>query len=596
MNKRKTVLFLLSVLLAGWAVYSCSMDELEAPAFEDSGRYGGFGAREARAYFEANATDLSVPCFDPKPGSKSSWRDNIELIPEWGEAIETGHSAVSLIEVPLKSYTDNIGKEILVENGEYGKDHQQELTRRLIIARHDTCQTDMFIITIVPSMDYGGDVVKSVEDFRYLGGGDFTGYVFCSTLEGKFFKAFSYTDGKSNGRLNVATKSQLEYLRKVAPESIENCVIFRFQELPRLSQKTYTKSSDWPDDWCSHGCPPGGCETCSPHGGSGGSGSGSGSGWQPGDGDGDDTTIDYELGEVIVPGTRLCPGGCKQPINMCTCLCDCGSGKYKRVCTCAEYPAPDPEKDKDPTPVPDPEVGGENQGGGEGNGSVNPAVSTRFSNASSLGLQDREKLNEALEQLLGDCVYGKIDAALTKDGLWEEINLEMQIDENSQGVGAITKQNVFKFGGVEHITAGTIAHEWIHLYQRYLGGVDVFDSSFSGMAEFEVALFQDIVIYLGNKGENLDRPTDGIIGAPSWTGNLISVPGGNSMRREYMAWLKEICKDNKVPTAIDQASFMEWCKYFGTYSAYSRLPYNYENESYGTGILMSLLEIIHDCF
>ena len=79
------------------------------------------------------------------------------------------------IEVPLKSYTDNIGKEILVENGEYGKDHQQELTRRLIIARHDTCQTDMFIITIVPSMDYGGDVVKSVEDFRYLGGGDFTG-------------------------------------------------------------------------------------------------------------------------------------------------------------------------------------------------------------------------------------------------------------------------------------------------------------------------------------------------------------------------------------------------------------------------------------
>ena len=91
MSKRKTVLFLLSVLLAGWAVYSCSMDELEAPAFEDSGRYGGFGAREARAYFEANATDLSVPCFDPKPGSKSSWRDNIELIPEWDTGMGRGN-------------------------------------------------------------------------------------------------------------------------------------------------------------------------------------------------------------------------------------------------------------------------------------------------------------------------------------------------------------------------------------------------------------------------------------------------------------------------------------------------------------------------
>lgn len=94
MSKRKTVLFLLSVLLAGWAVYSCSMDELEVPAFEDSGRYGGFGAREARAYFEAHATDLSVPRFDPKPGSKSSWRENIELIPEWGEAIETGGNSM----------------------------------------------------------------------------------------------------------------------------------------------------------------------------------------------------------------------------------------------------------------------------------------------------------------------------------------------------------------------------------------------------------------------------------------------------------------------------------------------------------------------
>ena len=577
MSKRKTVLFLLSVLLAGWAVYSCSMDELEAPAFEDSGRYGGFGAREARAYFEAHATDLSVPRFDPKPGSKSSWRDNIELIPEWGEAIETGHSAVSLIEVPLKSYTDNIGKEIRVENGEYGKDHQQELTRRLIIARHDTCQTDMFII----------------EDFRYLGGGDFTGYVFCSTLEGKFFKAFSYTDGKSNGRLNVATKSQLEYLRKVAPESIENCVIFRFHEFPRLSQKTYTKSSDWPSDWCSHGCPPGGCETCSPHGGSGGSGSGSGSGWQPGDGDGDDTTIDYELGEVIVPGTRLCPGGCKQPINMCTCLCDCGSGKYKRVCTCAEYPAPDPEKDKDPTPVPDPEVGGENQGGGEGNGSVNPAVSTRFSNASSLGLQDREKLNEALEQLLGDCVYGKIDAALNSN-LWEKTTLEIEIGGTS-GQASISSNNVFRFGSSDDITTDALTHEWLHLYQRYCGGIDVFNSSYGGMAEFERSLFEDIIIYLKNEG-SIERAKGDLITFNSWIQNLTG-PEARAMRTDYINWLGELCKNNQPPTEIDQGMFMEWCKRYGkNVRVYSNMGYDFENENYGTKSLMDLLEIIRDCF
>ena len=223
------------------------------------------------------------------------------------------------IEVPLKSYTDNIGKEILVAN------------------------------------------------FRYLGGGDFTGYVFCSTLEGEFVKAFGYTNGRCNGQVYAIPASRAAELKKERPELFVNSKVFRFQELPRLSQKTYTKSSDWPSDWCSHGCPPGGCETCSPHGGSGGSGSGSGSGWQPGDGDGDDTTIDYELGEVIVPGTRLCPGGCKQPINMCACLCDCGSGKYKRVCTCAEYPAPGTNENKDPNAG----TGGTNSGVGSSSSNDN---------------------------------------------------------------------------------------------------------------------------------------------------------------------------------------------------------------------------------
>ena len=379
MNKRKTVLFLLSVLLAGWAVYSCSMDELEAPAFEDSGRYGGFGAREARAYFEANATDLSVPCFDPKPGSKSSWRDNIELIPEWGEAIETGHSAVSLIEVPLKSYTDNIGKEILVENGEYGKDHQQKLTRRLIIARHDTCQTDMFIITIVPSMDYGGDVVKSVEDFRYLGGGDFTGYVFCSTLEGEFVKAFGYTNGRCNGRVNAIPSSRAAKLKEERPDLFANAKVFRFQELPRLSQKTYTKSSDWgDDDWCSHGYPPGGCSQCSTadlciHGQVLGFCSYCNA--RP------DNTCRHgfvsecpfcngkDVDDVVVTGCPGCGGingctcqicpACLQKEYQCRCTYCTRCHKPMSLCDCFIYPDPDP----DPTP-----------GGGGSGGGVTPGT------------------------------------------------------------------------------------------------------------------------------------------------------------------------------------------------------------------------------
>ena len=48
----------------------------------------------------------------------------------------------------------------------------------------------MFVITLVPSSDARGNIGKSLENFRYLGGGDFTGRVFCSTLEGEFVKAF----------------------------------------------------------------------------------------------------------------------------------------------------------------------------------------------------------------------------------------------------------------------------------------------------------------------------------------------------------------------------------------------------------------------
>ena len=414
------------------------------------------------------------------------------------------------IEVPLKSYTDNIGKEILVENGEYGKDHQQELTRRLIIARHDTCQTDMFIITIVPSMDYGGDVVKSVEDFRYLGGGDFTGYVFCSTLEGKFFKAFSYTDGKSNGRLNVATKSQLEYLRKVAPESIENCVIFRFHEFPRLSQKTYTKSSDWPSDWCSHGCPPGGCETCSPHGGSGGSGSGSGSGWQPGDGDGDDTTIDYELGEVIVPGTRLCPGGCKQPINMCACLCDCGSGKYKRVCTCAEYPAPGTNENKDPNAG----TGGTNSGVGSSSSNDNNdsqqqtglTASQIFdrlyhSDGSDLTVSQLQTLKTAVVSWMEKYpIFKEMMEDFVDKGQWVRFSVNPEEVEQNASARFDPEDVCIYFATDGVISNVNVIEDYIHAYQyrvAYYGDIPSVTT-----IEYEAKMFYDLLVAEVNNMKN----------------------------------------------------------------------------------------------
>ena len=474
MSKRKTVLFLLSVLLAGWAVYSCSMDELEAPAFEDSGRYGGFGAREARAYFEAHATDLSVPRFDPKPGSKSSWRDNIELIPEWGEAMETGHSAVSLIEVPLKSYTDNIGKEIRVENGEYGKDHQQELTRRLIIARHDTCQTDMFIITIVPSMDYGGDVVKSVEDFRYLGGGDFTGYVFCSTLEGEFVKAFGYTNGRCNGQVYAIPASRAAELKKERPELFVNSKVFRFQELPRLSQKTYTKSSDWgDDDWCEHGLSPGSCSICN-----------GGGITRCQHGNNIETcslcnsTVDGgDLDEVVVVvcpgcGTRdgctcqICPG-CLQKMYKCKCTYCIRCEKPMSLCDCFIYPDPNPDPDPDPTPGTG--IGGDNQGNGENPTTVGPIGELPqlvFSSASRLTAAQWKAVDTVLLRIKRDCMGERLIGELVQKKIAISHNTKIpEVGRYDHGTNQLViKEFEYSSGGLKKLER-TLFHELLHSVQ-----------------------------------------------------------------------------------------------------------------------------------
>ena len=255
------------------------------------------------------------------------------------------------IEVPLKSYTDNIGKEILVAN------------------------------------------------FRYLGGGDFTGYVFCSTLEGVFVKAFEYVGGRYVGVANATPASRTKKLWQEHPELFEDVRIFRFQELPRLSQKTYTKSSDWgDDDWCDHGFPPGGCAICASGGGSslGGNTGDSGSfnrcehGLSPGScsicngggitrcqhGNNIETcslcnsTVDGgDLDEVVVVvcpgcGTRdgctcqICPG-CLQKMYKCKCTYCTRCHKPMSLCDCFIYPDPDP----DPTP-----------GGGGSGGGVTPGT------------------------------------------------------------------------------------------------------------------------------------------------------------------------------------------------------------------------------
>ncbi|MDE5611696.1 MAG: hypothetical protein K2I90_06725, partial [Odoribacter sp.] len=90
-------------------------------------------------------------------------------------------------------------------------------------ARRRNGETQMFITTLVPSARYPNKE-EDVKNFRYLGGGNFTGKVFCSTLEGHFVEASQYVKGRFISLLEVTTRKKLaenkESLDSLSYESV----------------------------------------------------------------------------------------------------------------------------------------------------------------------------------------------------------------------------------------------------------------------------------------------------------------------------------------------------------------------------------------
>lgn len=170
-------------------------------------------------------------------------------------------------------------------------------------------------------------------NFRYLGGGDFTGRVFCSTLEGEFVKAFGYTNGQLNGTLVVMKRSELE--KHKDEEWSRNYSSINLMEGVRTRAGTYVfDEGGGSSGLCPHGYPENSCSIC--------------------------------LDEVVVTGCRYChmQNGCicdrcfycgnKEPECWCTRCIRCGNKMPE--CTCYLYPDPNP----DPNP------------GGGGGGGIDP--------------------------------------------------------------------------------------------------------------------------------------------------------------------------------------------------------------------------------
>ncbi len=315
--KRKLLILgaFLSFLLSG-----CSY-ELELPHPSEAETLANFGITDARHYFEQNADNLAPLRLSPETKSQSELLSHLELTPEWDKAMQSGHKGVSLIEVPIQSNSILQTSEKFIRNGKVVFRKLFPITRRLIVARRNTGETEMFVATIIPTIVGGRNVMKSVENFRYLGGGDFTGKVFCSTLEGEFVKAFGYTDGQMNGTLAVMKKRQLQ---EHGEESwAQEYTTVSFSEAVKTSASTYTFDEGWiggGGNKCPHGMNEKDCPHC--------------------------------LDEVIVTACPYChvQGGCIcskcfycfNREQQCTCPKCTQCHKKIQECTCYYYPDPDP--------------------------------------------------------------------------------------------------------------------------------------------------------------------------------------------------------------------------------------------------------------
>lgn len=381
---------------------ACSY-ELELPVSSDLGVNADFGISDAQRYFEQNATDLSPLNFAHEVKTRAEHLTQLELFPVWKQAVRSGHRGVSLVEVPILSNSVYWSRELHFKNGKPVYKKFQQISRRLIVARRSTGETDMFVITIVPSSTFKGNVAKSMENFRYLGGGDFTGNVFCSTLEGEYVKAFGYKDGKMMGTLTVMRRSQLA--EHSVEDSLEEYSSFRIDEYLPQAAETYAfyegGSSGGGGGGGTTGGNTGSSNTC-PHGYSG-------------------NTCPICLEEVVVTACPYCKttGGCtcpkcfycgkKEPECGCTICTRC---KHKMPeCTCYTYPNPDP----DPDPIP---------GGGTGSGDSDKFFSPEgelskaiFNNDSKLTKEQWDKVEKALENINKDCLGGRLIGELEKQGI-----------------------------------------------------------------------------------------------------------------------------------------------------------------------------------
>lgn len=255
---------------------------------------------EGQAYFEENAVDLAPMHFPREPWiqlSRSAAEAIPELTPMWEQALSSSGEAESIVEVPVYSRSKPFCTEEIIQDGENLGKQITPGFRRLLVTTNEDGSKEMLLLTIVPDKEYSGDLEENPENFCYLGGGDFSGKVFCSNLDGEYLYAWEYKNGV---RQKLRTVNGFNLTVALWDDKPASYTVIRINEASPTSANTYSYDETGGDIWWAgggEGTDGGGA------GSGGGSGSGGGGGGSYGGGgggyiEGGYSEEDLRLGEI----------------------------------------------------------------------------------------------------------------------------------------------------------------------------------------------------------------------------------------------------------------------------------------------------------
>lgn len=241
---------------------ACS-DELSPPS--DAGGAGrgssiDFSTESARLFFEKNAEELRSLSFTPEKRVKTRAADVPEddLTPLWHRAKEHSNAEAFLVEIPLLSSTTTLAVGGHYKNGDKRAISRHLVYKKLIVAKRKSGAVQMFVVTLIP--DRTGDKPdggRTEDDFSYLGGGTFSGIVFCSSLNGMFAEAYNYKNGWKTGALHVVPSALLKEneakeLQKTGKTTIQ---LFEAKQQPGITYANFVEQ-------CLHGRDTADCWQC----------------------------------------------------------------------------------------------------------------------------------------------------------------------------------------------------------------------------------------------------------------------------------------------------------------------------------------------